>query len=59
MNEDPTAVGTVIDPWHEAFYEAIREGDAKSIETLVAGDVVFMPPNEATMRGSNEVRQCS
>jgi len=56
MNDEPTELGSIIDPWHESFYEALREADSKSIETFVSGEVVFMPSNQSTVRGSHEVR---
>src|SRR5262245_29534073 len=57
MNEDPTAIGSVIDPWHESFYDAIRESDVSTIESVLMGDVVFMPSNDATCRGSVQARE--
>lgn len=55
MNDEPTALGSVIDPWHHSFYEAIREADVTAIEPLLAGDVVLMPANERTVSGRNAV----
>lgn len=55
MNDDPTALGSVIDPWHESFYEALRESDPAALEPLLAGDVILIPANEHTLSGRNAV----
>jgi len=56
MNDDKTALASVIDPWNDSFYQAVRESDAATIELLITADVVVMPPNETTLNGRSSVR---
>ena len=56
MNDDRTAVASVIDPWHRLFYDAMRRGDAPAIESLMNDDAVLTPPGEPTLTGSGAVR---
>ena len=56
MNDDPTALGSVVDPWHDSFYQAIRESDAPALEALVTDDIVVMIANEPTLKGAHAVR---
>jgi uncharacterized protein (TIGR02246 family) len=40
-----------------AFHQALRTNDLETFMGYVAGDVVFMPPGEAPVRGRDAVRQ--
>ena len=55
-DDDKTGLGSIIDPWHESFYEALKTGDTAAAESLLTADVVFMPAGEPTLSGRRHVR---
>ena len=51
--DDKTALGSVIDPYRDDWFEAVRKGDIETLESLATTDVVAMPANEPTLEGWN------
>lgn len=45
-----------IAEYRRAYLEAIKAGDISRIETLLADDIVSMPPNDTTLYGREEAR---
>lgn len=53
MSRDPA---DPIRPEHDQFTEALKNGDVEAIVALAAEDCVFMPPNDTSLYGPEEVR---
>src|SRR5437868_3917206 len=57
MTQSATEIKSLIAAARQVWMDAWKSADTKTMETILCNDVVFMPPNETSLYGKDEVME--
>lgn len=57
MTQSAAEIKSLIAAARQVWMDAWRGSDTKTMETILCDDVVFMPPNETSLYGKDEVME--